>query len=586
MAANRCVMARGVSDRQFGRVLACVVFLLCVAPALPGGGAQADEFSVRLDQQEAQRARERERLLHEQQAPTTDVRLPGVETTGTGRLPAAETPCFVIERIELIDDNGYFSWARSAADLPDDPATGRCLGSQGINRVMARIQNAIVERGYVTTRVLAEAQDLTAGVLTLRIVPGYLRAVRFAEGSTARANAWNVFPVRSGQLLNLRDLEQALENFKRLPSVEADLQIVPADLPGESDVVVTWKQNFPLRLTLSANDGGSKATGKRQGSITLSGDHLLALNDLFYFSYGHDLGGAQQSRSGSDNRTWHYSLPFGDWLLGFSANDHAYRQAVAGSSQTYIYRGTSGTQDVKLSRLLYRDGAQKSTLSLRGYRNTSRNYIDDTEIEVQRRRMAGWELSVDHRLFLDVLPGAVLAANLAYRRGTGAFDTLAAPEEDFGEGTARPRLWSAEADFSAPFSVFGQRLIYSGLWRAQWNRTPLVPQDRFSIGGRYTVRGFDGETILSAERGFLVRNELAVPLFGSAQQFYLGLDYGRVGGPTAKLLLGRSLAGAVIGLRGGGKGFSYDAFAGKALTKPDGFPTGRFVTGFNLSFSY
>src|SRR5690606_19826077 len=141
-------------------------------------------------------------------------------------------------------------------------------------------------------------------------------------------------------LLNLRDLEQALENFKRLPSAEADLQIVPADAPGESDVVVTWKQAFPLRLTLSANDGGSKATGKYQGSVTLSGDHLLALNDLFYFSYGHDLGGAQQNHSGTDNRSWHYALPFGDWLLGFSANDHAYRQAVAGSNLTYIYRGT------------------------------------------------------------------------------------------------------------------------------------------------------------------------------------------------------------------------------------------------------
>ncbi|MFV0371506.1 MAG: POTRA domain-containing protein, partial [Azonexus sp.] len=200
------------------------------------GVAQTNDAAIRLDQQEAQRARERERLLHEQQAPGADVRLPGAETTGTGRLPAAETPCFVIQRIELIDDSGHFAWARAAADLPDDPATGRCLGSQGINLVMARIQNAIVERGYVTTRVLAEAQDLTAGTLARRVMPGRLRSVRFTEDSSPRANAWNVFPVRPGQLLNLRDLEQALENFKRLPSAEADLQLVPADAPGESDV--------------------------------------------------------------------------------------------------------------------------------------------------------------------------------------------------------------------------------------------------------------------------------------------------------------------------------------------------------------
>ncbi len=31
-----------------------------------------------------------------------------------------------------------------------------------------------------------------------------------------------------------------------------------------------------------------------------------------------------------------------------------------------------------------------------------------------------------------------LDGNLAYRRGTGAYGSLRAPEENFGEGTARP----------------------------------------------------------------------------------------------------------------------------------------------------
>lgn len=569
-----------------GKFLPACRILLFVLLAQAGGAVRADEFSSVLERQEAFRSRERERALREQQERPADVRLPSGAETDTERLPADEAPCFPIHRIELADDSGRFAWARAAADRPGDPATGRCLGSQGVNRVMARIQNTIVERGYVTTRVLAEAQDLTGGVLALRIVPGRLRAVRFTEDSGARANAWNVFPIRPGDLLNLRDLEQALENFKRLPSAEADLQIVPADAPGESDVVVAWKQAFPLRLTLSVHDGGSKATGKYQGSVTVSGDHLLALNDLFYISRGRDLGGAEKGRSGTDNHTYHYSLPFGDWLLSLTASDHAYRQAVAGVNQTYIYRGTSDNKEVRIARLIYRDAVQKTGLSLRGYHNASRNYIDDTEVEVQRRRMAGWELGLDHRLHLDALPGATLSANLAYRHGTGAFDAMPAPEEVFGEGTARPRLWSAEVDFVAPLALFGQRLSYSGSWRAQWNRTPLVPQDRFSIGGRYTVRGFDGETVLSAERGFLVRNELAVPLGASGQQLYLGLDHGRVGGPTADLLLGRRLTGAVLGLRGGGKGFSYDLFAGRPLARPRDFPTRRIAAGFSLTFSY
>ncbi|WP_436295289.1 ShlB/FhaC/HecB family hemolysin secretion/activation protein, partial [Variovorax sp. LjRoot178] len=90
---------------------------------------------------------------------------------------------------------------------------------------------------------------------------------------------------------------------------------------------------------------------------------------------------------------------------------------------------------------IYRDQRRKTTLGLRGFRRSARNFINDTEIEVQRRVTGGWELGLAHREFIGQ---ATLDANLAYRRGTGAFGALPAPEEAFGEGTSRFRLVSAE----------------------------------------------------------------------------------------------------------------------------------------------
>lgn len=533
--------------------------------------------------QELQRQQERERAQRRQLEPEPDVRLPRSVAPEDGRVPVEETPCFPIREIRLDDPSSRFGWALAAADAPGDPATERCLGSRGINLVMTRIQNAIVERGYVTTRVLAEAQDLTGGILALKVIPGRIRAIRFAEGSDDRANAWNAFPASPGDLLNLRDIEQALENFKRVPTAEADIQIVPGEALGESDVVITWKQAFPLRLTLSANDGGSDATGKYLGSVTVSGDHLLTLNDLFYASANHDLGGGQSGERGTRGHTLHYALPFGYWTLGATSSANRYHQSVAGASQTYLYSGTSANHEIKLSRLVYRDAANKTTVSLRGYLTKSNNFIDDTEVEVQRRRMAGWEAGIGHRAFIGQ---ATLDLDLAYRRGTGAFAALEAPEDDFDEGTARPKLMTAETALALPFALCGQRLRYNGSWRAQWNRTPLVPQDRFSIGGRYTVRGFDGESVLMAERGFLIRNDLSVPFGESGQEGYVGLDHGRVGGRSADLLVGRNLTGAVVGVRGTWKNLAYDVFAGKPVSKPKGFQTDHTTAGFNLTLSF
>lgn len=566
---------------RFSLFLAGVLAFSAAAPVLAQTPSAAN-----LEAQELLRQQERERVLRQQQEHTPDVRLPRPAEAEAVRLPADESPCFPIGRIELQGDLAErFQWAVAAANPEDDPALGRCLGAEGINLVMKRIQNAIVGQGFVTTRVLAQPQDLRTGTLVLTVVPGRVRAARLAEGAESRAGLWNGLPARSGDLLNLRDIEQGLENFKRVPTAEADIQIVPADgdtaQPGESDLQITYRQAFPFRLSLTADDAGSRATGKYQGSTTVSYDNWWTLNDLFYFTVSQSITPADPGNKGTLGYTGHYSIPYGYWLLGFTAGHNRYHQAVAGANQTYVYSGESDNAEVKLSRLVYRDAVRKTTLWVSGWTRGSKNYIDDTEVLVQRRRMAGWAAGMGHREFLGA---ATLDANLNYKRGTGADGSLKAPEENFGEGTSRPRLVTADLQLNWPFALEGQSFRYLGVWRGQWNDTPLVPQDRFSIGGRYTVRGFDGETTLSAERGWLVRNDLAIVLQG--QELYLGADYGEVNGPSAGKLAGKYLGGAVIGLRGSVAGVGYDLFVGQPTKRPEHFKAPPNAAGFSLSMQF
>ena len=556
--------------------------------ALSTSGAHAQTIAPGGSAQEALRQQERERAFRAQQEAAPDIRLERPAKAGIERLPESESPCFRIDRIVLAGDAAAkFEWALKAADPPDDRATGRCLGGEGVGLAMKRVQNAIVARGYITTRVLAAPQDLTQGTLTLTVIPGRVRAVRFSDDSGRRATKWNAVPVRSGDILNVRDIEQVLENFKRVPSVEADIQIAPAEgldaQPGDSDLVITWKQAFPFRITLSADDAGSEYTGKHQGSVTVSYDDWWALNDLFYVSFNRDLGRSYGHGKGTRGYTAHYEVPYRYWLLGFTASGYDYRQRVAGANQTYIYRGSAENAELRLSRLLYRDAVRKTSAYVAGWLRNSHNYIDDTEIEVQRRRMAGWELGVTHREFIAA---AIFDTRIGYRRGTGMLSALVAPEELFGEGTSRSALITADAQLNVPFGISKQRFRYAASWRAQWNRTPLVPQDRFQIGGRYTVRGFDGESTLLGERGWLLRNDLGWTIGRTGQELYLGVDYGEVSGPSTPQLIGTRLAGAVVGVRGGYKHFMWDLFAGRPLSKPDGFQTASTTAGFNLLWSY
>lgn len=543
--------------------------------------------------QELLRQQERERVLREQQEERPDVRLDRGPKSQSERLPAQEQPCVSINRIVLEgDDSTRFGWALAAADPADDPATGRCLGTEGINVVMKRVQNAIIARGYVTTRVLSAPQDLNQGTLTLSVVPGRFREAVFTETQGRHPAIANALPIRSGGLLNLRDIEQGLENLQRVPTVSADIKIAPAGgegaEPGQSDLQIDWKQRSPVRASVTLDDAGSRGTGKLQANATLSLDNPLGLNELFYISAGRGVFNGR----GKDTNSWtaHYDVPYGYWLFGATASAYDYSQNVVGAFESYDYSGRSRNAEARVDRLLLRNAKVKFSAYARGWQRESKNYIDDTEIEVQRRRTAGWELGLTHKQFIG---NATLDASVAYRRGTGAFHALRSPEEMAQqwdptlslEGTSRMKLITADAQFSVPLQLGRQRLRYTAAWRAQWNRTPLSPQDRFAIGGRYTVRGFDGESSLSGERGWSLRNDLSLGI-GAGQEFYVAADYGRIGGPSAQWQSGRDLAGMALGLRGGWQQLSWDGFVGSTLHKPAHFPTDYTTFGFSLAWRY
>jgi hemolysin activation/secretion protein len=155
-------------------------------------------------------------------------------------------------------------------------------------------------------------------------------------------------------------------------------------------------------------------------------------------------------------------------------------------------------------------------------------------------------------------------------------------------------LQTIDTTLSVPFSVGERPLTYIGTVRGQTTSSDLYLADQFSIGGRYTVRGFDGELTLTAERGFYMRNELDIPLLASADAIttfgshsaYLGLDVGKVYGPSVQFLVGDKLAGAALGLRGAYKGVSYDVFSSWPVYRPADFVTRIPNIGFSVSVQY
>ncbi|WP_322026398.1 ShlB/FhaC/HecB family hemolysin secretion/activation protein [Burkholderia sp. BCC1977] len=571
-----------------------LITLAAQAQQAPSQSDQAAATRANAEQnQQAQQRRDAQQRDAIVQAPGVRSDVPRPEAYPV--LPT-ETPCFRIDRFALDAPDSLPAAAKmqGASALPMDRFAfardwlthyaGQCVGKQGVDLIVKGVSQAILARGYITTRVLVPEQDLSTGTLKLALIPGVIRHVRF-EDEKLRGTWKTAFPTRDGDVLNLRDIEQGLEQMKRVTSQDVSMQIVPGELPGESDVVLDVKRGKPWTVVASVDNSGTRATGKLQGNLSVGIDNPLGLNDMLNVGVSQDLEFGDK-RLGSHGWNGFYSIPWGYWTATLSAYTNTYYQQIAGVNQTFIASGNSKTVDLKLARVLAR--SQNDVLG--GYFRLSRrfgkSFIEDTEISQQRRNNTIIELGLTDRHYFD---GAQFDGSLAYRQGVGGFgaqdDTLATSGP-----TYRFKMAVLDANLSVPFAIGKQPFRYVGTFHGQYTGDTLYYLDDLTIGSRYTVRGFDGETMLAAARGFYWRNELQMPIGQTGQAVYAGLDYGRVWGPQPIVLVGTQLAGAVIGVKGSIAtrygAYAYDLFAGTPVYKPSGFPTARVTVGFQLTSQF
>lgn len=559
--------------------------------------AQQEAIGGERQAAEAQRQRAQEQAIErERQAQAPRVDLEPAKQAGAlddGRVPV-ETPCFKITQIGLEMPKGLSDSVRAAGEraLSPDPLfpgdlrfaanylqryVGECVGRVGLNLIVHRVADRIIEKGYTTTRVLIPAQDLSSGKLELELVPGVIGAIRFADPHVY--GTWrNAFPTRAGELLNLRDLETGLEQMKRVTNQDVNMQIVPGDVTGESDVVITVARTKPWSLSVSLDDSGLRTTGQLQASTRLVIDNPLGLSDIFNVGYSHDING-HPDKYGTRGAIAYYSIPYGNWIFTASASQYHYHQQIAGAFADFVSSGLSKTIDLKAEYLFERNQVQKNSLEFRTGKYFSQSFVDGSEIDVQHRDNSYAELGWVHKHYFGP---AQFDSTVAYRWGVPWFG---AQHDLPNSPTFYYHIETLDSTLSVPFKLGNVPLRYTATVRAQNSTSTLYATEFFSIGSRYTVRGFDGDTMLSAEKGVFVRNDLEMQIASTANSVYLGLDGGEVFGPSAGQLLGRRLAGAVIGLRGSpANHLFYDIFIGGPLYEPDRFPNHWPVAGFSVSF--
>jgi hemolysin activation/secretion protein len=223
--------------------------------------------------------RERQdRLLEEQRRRLEELKeLPGKAAPPRQPTAPVDTRCFPIKDIEL---QGADSLSDSEKNRLLKPYIGQCLGVVQLNELLKVITDHYIEKGLVTSRAYLPQQDLSGGHLKVLVVEGRLEGLKgAADSQLSERELALTFPGKTGDLVNLREIEQLVDQLNRLPSNQAKMELAPGKNVGGSEVLVTNSPQKPWRAGLSRSNDGQRSTGEQQWGTTFDWDSPLGLAD-------------------------------------------------------------------------------------------------------------------------------------------------------------------------------------------------------------------------------------------------------------------------------------------------------------------
>ena len=472
--------------------------------------------------------------------------------------PSQDETCFPIDKIQFIGTTRL-----STAIQTQLTATylKRCITLSEIQSLTKHVTNYYVEQGFITSQAIIPEQDLSSHQLILQIIEGHIETIEIKNSPERLVH--RIFPHHQGKILNLRDIEQGLEQLNRLSSAKYTIDIRPGTQNSYSRVIIHRQgKKWPITGQLNLDNSGAKATGKQLLTGSLTVDSPLGLGEQWSASANTDLDGSVSHH----NRyiVASVNIPYGYWSYRYQFYRNNTLQPFHSSGQQYRYEGKNTHQQWDVSRLIYRDGKQRLTLqgSLK-HKNTHTQLASHT-LSISSPTLTSLSFAPQYS---TTLGQGYFTFNLAAEWGMSAFgaspDTLAK-----GSPRSHYRKFSLSSSYQY---FFPNGLAYLTSFYGQYSPDNLYGIERISIGGQYSVRGYH-EQSLSGNRGGYWRNEInkgiATTTIGQFRVIS-ALDYGFITSDKYHVEHG-ILAGGAVGFSFTGNSLFYSQFL---LSKPLHYPS-------------
>lgn len=394
----------------------------------------------------------------------------------------------------------------------------QCITSTELNILVREITLLYVSRGYITTRVKFIPPDPQAR-LGLQVIEGFVEGI---DDPSQRLNLTQLFPGMINQPLNLRDLEQGLDQANRLQSNRVQLDIAPGSKLGGSVIRLHNDSDKQWHLSASMDNYGQESTGKWITRLGATLDNPFNLSDFVNFSASSSL----KDYAERYNRSYSllYSVPFGYLTVNGFASFSEYLNNQQLQIHSVALHGETQQAGIKADYVYYRDQDQIDGLYTQLSHKQVDNYFDTVRLDISSPTLTVAEVGISH---MQILPAGQLNISLSAEQGMPWFG--ADQKENANDTEPEFIKGKLTVNFSQYFRLFDKNFLYNAFWYTQYSPDCLPGVEWLSLTDTAAVRGFS-KTSLSSDSGWYLRNTVTHRFLWQGGVFtaHIGADIGHL----------------------------------------------------------
>jgi hemolysin activation/secretion protein len=367
-----------------------------------------------------------------------------------------------------------------------------------------------IDHGYINSGVILPDQQIKNGIVNLQVIEGKLTEI-VVNGTNWLRPSYIKRRIAHGidSPLNIHHVQERLLLLQQDPLIErVNAELHPGLKPGDSQMVIHVTEARPYEAGVNAANNRSPSIGSISGQFWLQHKNLTGFGDRFYFSYTgteglHDFYGS-------------YSIP----LTAYDTRLNVYYQqseadVVDLPRNNFSIESRSQVYGVALSHPFYKTPSQTVLATLAFEHRRSKTFLDNrpssfaTGVPDEGNDKGISKISV-LRFSQDWIhrnQTQVIAARSTLSWGLNVFDATHHSNED---PDGQFFSWLGQFQWIRRLPLFDSQLLFRS--NIQLANEALLPLEKFSVGGRYSVRGYR-ENRYVRDNGASVSLEWQVPIF-------------------------------------------------------------------------